>query len=133
VALRSISGWALTSSPSRCKRSKKKNTSPAALPASDAAWIMLNEVMPSGEDATQFAVEIGLARAKRRHGRGDRRISMGPVEAGARQQPHVAAIEARMHAIAVELDFKQPLVAFRRHVDELGQLRRDPLWQRSRA
>jgi hypothetical protein len=26
-----------------------KNTSPAALPASDAAWIMLKEVMPSGK------------------------------------------------------------------------------------
>jgi hypothetical protein len=26
-----------------------KSTSPAALPASDAAWIMLNEVRPSGK------------------------------------------------------------------------------------
>ena len=26
-----------------------KYTSPAALPASDAAWIMLKEVMPSGK------------------------------------------------------------------------------------
>jgi hypothetical protein len=34
-----------------------------------------------GEDAAQLAVEIGLARAERRHGRGDRRIFMGPVEA----------------------------------------------------
>ena len=50
-----------------------KYTSPAALPASDAAWIMLKEVMPSGEHAAQFAVKIGLARAERRHGRGDRR------------------------------------------------------------
>ena len=48
-ALRSISGRAATSSPSRCRRSKMKNTSPAALPASDAAWIMPNEVMPSGK------------------------------------------------------------------------------------
>ena len=39
-----------------------KYTSPAALPASDAAWIMLKEVTPSGKDAAQFAVEIGLAR-----------------------------------------------------------------------
>jgi hypothetical protein len=28
----------------------------------------------------------------------------------------------------VEFDFVQPLVAFRRGVDELGQLRPDPLW-----
>ena len=32
----------------RCRRSNRKNTSPAALPAADAAWIMLNEVMPPG-------------------------------------------------------------------------------------
>ena len=34
-----------------------------------------------------------------------------------------------MHAVTVELDFMQPLVAFRRRVNELGQLRRDPLRQ----
>jgi hypothetical protein len=33
---------------SRCRRSKTKYTSPAALPVSDGAWIMPNEVMPSG-------------------------------------------------------------------------------------
>jgi hypothetical protein len=46
-AFRSISGRAPTSSPSRCKRSNRKKTSAVALPLSDAAWIMLNEVMPS--------------------------------------------------------------------------------------
>jgi hypothetical protein len=46
-ALRSISGWAPTPSLPRCRELKKKNTSPVALPASDAAWIMLKEVMPS--------------------------------------------------------------------------------------
>jgi hypothetical protein len=30
---------------------------------------------------------------------------MGPVEPGARQQPHLPTVEARMHAVAVELDF----------------------------
>jgi hypothetical protein len=38
-----------------------------------------------------------------------------------------------VHAVAVELDFMQPLVAFRRGVDQLGQLRRDPLRQSGRA
>jgi hypothetical protein len=66
---------------------------------------MLKEVMPSGKNAAQFAVEIGLARAERRHRRGDRRIFTGPVEPGARQQPHRAAVEQRMHAVAVEFDF----------------------------
>jgi hypothetical protein len=52
---------------------------------------------------------------------------MGPVEPGAGQQAHGAAIEARMHAVAVELDFVEPLIAFRRRVDKLGELRPDPL------
>jgi hypothetical protein len=30
------------------QRSNRKKTRPAALPASDASWIMLKEVMPSG-------------------------------------------------------------------------------------
>jgi hypothetical protein len=52
-----------------------------------------------------------------------------PVEPGAREQPHVAAIEARMHAVAVELDFVQPLISFRRGVDQPGELRGDPFRQ----
>jgi len=36
-------------------------------------------------------------------------------------------IEARMHAVAVELDFVQPVRPVWRRVDELGQLRPDPL------
>ena len=58
---------------------------------------------------------------------------MRPVEACTGQQFHRAAVEPRMHAVAVELDFVKPLVAFRRRVDELGQLRRDPLRQSGRA
>ena len=38
-----------------------------------------------------------------------------------------------MHAIAVVFDFVEPLVAFRRRVDELRQLRPDPLGQRVRS
>jgi hypothetical protein len=34
-----------------------------------------------------------------------------------------------MHAVAVELDFMQPVRPIRRRVDELGQLRRDPFRQ----
>ena len=36
--------------------------------------------------ATQFSVEISLARIERRHGLGDRRIFMRPIEPGAGQQ-----------------------------------------------
>jgi hypothetical protein len=56
---------------------------------------------------------------------------MRPVEPGAGQQPHRAAIEARMHAVAVVFDFVEPLVAFGRRVDQLGELRRNPLQQRA--
>jgi hypothetical protein len=38
-----------------------------------------------------------------------------------------------MHAVAVEFDFIQPLVAFRRGVDELRELRRDPSGESRRA
>ena len=54
-------------------------------------------------DAAQFAVEIGLARIERGHGLGDSRIFMRPVEAGARQQLHRAAVQPRMHPVAVVL------------------------------
>jgi hypothetical protein len=52
---------------------------------------------------------------------------MRPIETGAGKQLHRAMIEARMHAIAVEFDFVEPAFAVRRRVDELGQLRPDPL------
>jgi hypothetical protein len=48
-------------------------------------------------------------------------------------QPHGAMIEARMHAVAVELDFVQPLIAFRRRIDKPGELRPDPLRQKGRV
>src|SRR5712692_2500271 len=68
-----------------------------------------------------------LPRPERRHGRGDRRIFMRPVEPGAGQQLDGAPVQPRMHAVAVELDLVQPFGAFRRRVDELRQLRPDPL------
>ena len=42
---------------------------------------------------------------------------MRPVEPGARKQFHRAAVEARVHTVAVEVDFVEPLIAFRRRVD----------------
>ena len=51
---------------------------------------------------------------------------MRPIEPGTRQHADIAAIEPRMHAVAVEFDFVQPFIAFRCRVDEFGQLRPDP-------
>ncbi len=45
-----------------------------------------------GKDAAQFTVEIGLARAERRHRLGDRRVFVRLVEPGAREQLHRAAV-----------------------------------------
>jgi len=81
----------------------------------------------------QFATEIGLARIERRDGFGDRGIFVGPVKASARQQLDRAAVEPRMHAIAVVFDFVQPARSVRRRVDELGQLRPDPVRQGRRS
>jgi hypothetical protein len=44
-----------------------------------------------------------------------------------------AMVEARMQPVAVEFDFVQPLIAFRRGVDELRELRRDPSGESRRA
>jgi hypothetical protein len=90
---------------------------------------MLNEVMPSGRTA-QLAVDIGLARVKRRHRPRDLRILGGPVEPVAGQQPHLAMVEPGMHAEAVVFDFMQPLVAVRRFRYELRQLPPYPLGKR---
>jgi hypothetical protein len=60
-------------------------------------------------------------------------IFVRPVEPGAGEQGDRAIVEARMHAVAVEFDFIQPLVAFRRGVDELRELRRDPSGESRRA
>jgi hypothetical protein len=54
---------------------------------------------------------------------------MGPVEPGAGEERYRAAIESRMHPVAVEFDLVQPLIAFRRRVDEPSELRRDPIRQ----
>ena len=90
----------------------------------------LNDVESSdavGPYAAQFAVEIGLPGAERRHRRGDRGIFMRPVEPGAGQQFDRAAVEPRMHAVAIEFDFVQPLIAIRRRIEQLRELRPDPL------
>ena len=38
-----------------------------------------------------------------------------------------------MHAVAVEFDFVQPAVAFRRRIDQFAQLRSDPLREGGRG
>ena len=85
-----------------------------------------------GTNAAQLAVEIGLPRRERCDGRRDRRVFMGPVEAGAGQQPDRAPVQPRMHPVAVEFEFVQPLRPVRWLVDQFGELRFHPGGQRRR-
>jgi hypothetical protein len=86
-----------------------------------------------GADAAQFAVEIGLAGIERRHSFGDRWIFARPVEAGAGQQFDRTLVDRRVHAVAVIFDFVEPLIAVRRRVDQLRELRQDPFRQSGRV
>jgi len=82
-------------------------------------------------DRTEFAVEIGLpdlAAAERRRGRP---VAVGPVQPGAREQAHVAAVNPRVDAVAVELDLMDPPVAGGRLVPQKGELRLDEGRQRA--
>jgi uncharacterized protein (UPF0264 family) len=44
----------------------------------------------------------------------------------------IAAIDTRVHAVAVVFDFMDPLFARRRFVDEARQLGLDPFWRMNR-
>jgi len=65
-------------------------------------------------------------------GRGDGRVLVRPVQAGARQQPGFAVVETGVHAIAVVLDLVQPLRTLRRLAYQFAKLWFDPLWQTAR-
>ena len=78
-------------------------------------------------DAAEFAVEIGGLHVQVRERRDGAWIFGRPVEAGSGQELHAAIVDARGHAIAVELDFVDPLRAGRRLLDRLGKLGRDEL------
>ena len=55
----------------------------------------------------------------------------GPVEAAARQELHAAGFEARLQAVAVELDLVKPALAGRSRRDECRQRRLDEIRQGS--
>jgi peptide deformylase len=57
---------------------------------------------------------------------------MRPVQARARQQLGLAAVQAGVHAISVVLDLMQPSRALRRRVHEFAKLWLNPLWKTGR-
>jgi hypothetical protein len=62
-----------------------------------------------GPDAAQLAVEIDLSRREVCERRSDCGVFMGPIKSGAGQQPDRAAFKPRLHPVAVEFEFMQPL------------------------
>ncbi len=81
---------------------------------------------PIRPDGAKLPVEIGVLHRQSAERRDRRLIAMAPVEAGAGQQPDVAAFDAGVHAIAVVLDLVKPVRAVRCLVDEPRELRLDP-------
>jgi hypothetical protein len=54
---------------------------------------------------------------------------MRPVQASAGEQLHVTAVDAGVHAVAVEFYFVDPAGTGRRFFDKARQLRLDPFWR----
>jgi hypothetical protein len=77
----------------------------------------------------QLAVQIGLSGGQRLQRFRHPRELLRPVQASTRQQPHVTALEPRVHAIPIELDLVQPVRPIGRRLDQLRQLRLDPARQ----
>src|SRR5438876_3810494 len=63
-------------------------------------------------DDHDLTVEQRGLRRQRRGRLRDLGETIGPVLAGAREEPHAAALDPAEDAVAVELDLMQPLVAF---------------------
>ena len=74
-------------------------------------------------DAAEFAVDIGGLHIQVRKGSNHAWIFAGPVQPGPCEQLRAAVVDARGHAIAVELDLMHPLRPRRRLLDRLGKLR----------
>jgi len=80
----------------------------------------------TGTQRAQFAVEIGRLHWHGAKGFDGVPIALGPVEASAGQELDLPRIQPGVHAIAVVLDFVQPIVARRDLVHGTRELRLDP-------
>ena len=76
-----------------------------------------------------FTVEPAGAELKRLQSLRQSRESRGPVVAVAADQPHLVALETRAHAVTVELDLVQPLLAAGRLRSKRRELRRNEVGQ----
>jgi hypothetical protein len=81
------------------------------------------------QHAAEFTVEIGAPRRQCGNSAGDGWVLDGPVIAAAGQELHLTRVEPGVHAIPIELDFMQPVGAFRCLFNKRCQLRLDPFRQ----
>jgi hypothetical protein len=73
-----------------------------------AAWCGESQ-QPSLIDAAEFAIDVSGLDVEIRERYDGARIFVGPIEAGPSQQLHAPVVDARRHAIAVQLYLVQPL------------------------
>ena len=73
-------------------------------------------------EGTDLAIDDAIRQAAA--GIGDGRELFGPIEALARAHHGLAAVHPQLHAIAVELDLVNPILARGRAAHPLAQLRR---------
>src|SRR5262249_33859666 len=82
----------------------------------------------------QLAVDQRLAQRQLFEGRADRLAELvGPIETAPGEQSYLAAVDARLQAIAVELDLVHPAAALRRLALQGGEARLDEIRQRCLA
>src|SRR5271157_1265585 len=129
--LRSRSGRAARSSPSRSRRSKTKGEAGAA-----AIGGLLNELEGGHAvraNAAEFAVEIGGFDLQRRERGGGGGIPGGPVEPGTGEKLDGALVDPGGDAVAVKFDLMDPQGSARGFCRELAKLRLDPFRRRHLA
>jgi hypothetical protein len=78
------------------------------------------------EHAAELTVQVGALRRQRRDGLGLCGIPVGPVIAAPGDDLRSTGIEPGVRAVAVKLDFVEPVGAVRGRFNERGQLWLDP-------
>ena len=104
--------------------------SASVLPVSDAFWIRLNDVVPSGRMPHNSPSRYACRAGSDATAASDRRVFTRPVEPGTGQHPNGTPVEPGVHPVAVVFEFVQPLRPVGRSVDQLRELRFHPSRQR---
>jgi hypothetical protein len=79
-----------------------------------------------GQDTTEFAIQVRSVGRQRGECAGDRRVLIRPVVAASCKDFHSTSFQSSVHAVAVELNFVQPIGAGRGLLHERRELGLDP-------